>query len=442
MILLATGLYWIVLGTLALVASTLVAQALRRRGRQERGAWATGLGAAVLLPLLVPLLGAPDVSGATAPSSGIAGTVIDLTPVRVDVAEAAGTAWVEPVLLGIWGVVSLLLLVRLLASLQVVARIRRAAEPVAPGVRVSEGHGPAVVGLLRPEILVPAWIIDLPEGERSWILRHETEHIRGRDPLLVGFLIAARVALPWNPVVWAFGAALRSAIETDCDRRTLGPAGDARSYGEALLRVARGARDSARLPAMAPAFAEQSVPLDHRIEALTRPRRRLGRILPLAITAVVIATTVAACEVPAPTAAPTEAPTPPLPPTSASIQAEGAPPAELDEPVKLDEPAKPTFIPYDVPPRLNNAAEVQAALAEEYPPMLFEAGIGGTANVWLFVDEEGRVSDVELNEGSALEALDQAALRVARMMSFTPAMNRDRPTSVWVSIPITFTTSR
>jgi TonB family protein len=35
--------------------------------------------------------------------------------------------------------------------------------------------------------------------------------------------------------------------------------------------------------------------------------------------------------------------------------------------------------------------------------------------------------------------LDQAALAVARVMRFSPAMNRDRDVAVWVEIPIIFT---
>ena len=46
MIVLATALYWIALGGLALLGATLVARILRRRGHAERGVWAAGLVAA------------------------------------------------------------------------------------------------------------------------------------------------------------------------------------------------------------------------------------------------------------------------------------------------------------------------------------------------------------------------------------------------------------
>lgn len=98
----------------------------------------------------------------------------------------------------------------------------------------------------------------------------------------------------------------------------------------------------------------------------------------------------------------------------------------------------PTFTPYTVAPELKNRREVAAALQREYPPMLRQGGMGGTVNVWFFIDEEGRVLDARIHRSSGLEALDQAALRVADLYEFTPALNRDQRVRVWVSLPITF----
>lgn len=41
---------------------------------------------------------------------------------------------------------------------------------------------------------------------------------------------------------------------------------------------------------------------------------------------------------------------------------------------------------------------------------------------------------------SGHEELDQAALRVASSIEFTPALNQDDPVDVWIVLPITFTT--
>lgn len=98
----------------------------------------------------------------------------------------------------------------------------------------------------------------------------------------------------------------------------------------------------------------------------------------------------------------------------------------------------PAFTPFTVAPTLKNRDDVARALEREYPPMLRDAGIGGSVNVWLFIDEQGQVQDVRINKSSGFEALDDAALRVGSRMEFTPALNRDEKVFVWVSIPITF----
>jgi len=103
--------------------------------------------------------------------------------------------------------------------------------------------------------------------------------------------------------------------------------------------------------------------------------------------------------------------------------------------------AQPTFTPYTVKPDIKNRSEVQRALEREYPPLLRDAGIGGTVLVWFFINEEGRVEQTQVRESSGQRALDQAALDVADVMEFTPALNRDKRVPVWISLPITFTTN-
>ena len=100
--------------------------------------------------------------------------------------------------------------------------------------------------------------------------------------------------------------------------------------------------------------------------------------------------------------------------------------------------AGPTFTPYTVKPELKNSSEVQRALEREYPPLLRDAGVGGTAVVWFFIDENGRVLDTQVAQSSGHASLDQAALDVAEIMEFTPALNRDQRVKVWVQFPITF----
>src|SRR5262245_26952084 len=100
--------------------------------------------------------------------------------------------------------------------------------------------------------------------------------------------------------------------------------------------------------------------------------------------------------------------------------------------------AAPTFTPYTVKPELQNTAEVSRALQRYYPPLLRDAGIGGTVNLWFFIDETGKVVKTQLKKGSGHAALDEAADKVAQLMVFSPALNRDQKVKVWVDMPIVF----
>ena len=111
------------------------------------------------------------------------------------------------------------------------------------------------------------------------------------------------------------------------------------------------------------------------------------------------------------------------------------PPPEEGEGDLADQPV---FTPYTVPPEVTNRDEVQRALVREYPPLLRDAGIGGTVNVWFFIDETGKVKDTRLVATSGHPQLDDAALAVADIMKFTPAQNRDKVVPVWVQMPIKF----
>jgi protein TonB len=102
--------------------------------------------------------------------------------------------------------------------------------------------------------------------------------------------------------------------------------------------------------------------------------------------------------------------------------------------------AAPVFTPYTVKPELKNRESVGRALVRNYPPLLRDAGIGGTVLTWLLIDEQGRVIKTQVKEGSGHDALDQAALKVADIMQFTPALNRDQKVKVWISLPIVFKT--
>jgi protein TonB len=99
---------------------------------------------------------------------------------------------------------------------------------------------------------------------------------------------------------------------------------------------------------------------------------------------------------------------------------------------------RPTLSPMTVAPKLLNLPEVEVAISDAYPAMLRDAGIGGKTVVWFFIDENGRAVKMQVNTSSGYDALDRAALTVAKVLRFTPAEYKGRAIPVWVQIPIVF----
>ncbi len=99
---------------------------------------------------------------------------------------------------------------------------------------------------------------------------------------------------------------------------------------------------------------------------------------------------------------------------------------------------RPTFIPYDTPPRLLNPDEIKKALARLYPDRLREAGVEGSVILWIFIDPTGEVRKSQVQSGSGYDAMDSVAQQIVGQMRFTPAKNRDKTTPVWVAQRIAF----
>jgi len=104
---------------------------------------------------------------------------------------------------------------------------------------------------------------------------------------------------------------------------------------------------------------------------------------------------------------------------------------------------QPTFTPFEVRPELRNRAAYGQALERRYPPMLKDAGIGGTVTLWVFINEDGRVENTRIVNSSGYEQLDRVAEDVMKEVAqFSPALNRDQRVPVWIQIPVTFQTTR
>jgi beta-lactamase regulating signal transducer with metallopeptidase domain len=237
---------------------------------------------------------------ATSVSSADAGLVHRAAPRRLAFDLPRVPAGADRPLSFIWWVLSAVLVVVLLSAAFRLSRARRCWQSrsvAGQTVFVSPDLGPAVVGVLRPCIVLPAWVLHLDEHEQRLIVRHETEHLAARDPALLLATLGLLILIPWNLGLWMQWRALRRAIEIDCDARVLRHGVEATVYAETLLRASAYGHGG-RLPSMA--FAERVTSLSTRIEHLMRPapRRRAMKTIAGVLAALLAVVLVSAMRAP------------------------------------------------------------------------------------------------------------------------------------------------
>ena len=293
---------WMVATTLVSMLLAATAFALARVGMLYRGmalrwTWMLAMTSSLLFALLwlrpAPAVPSATLTRAVGDVMTTMSTIGHVPPVAARVAMAvaitdayqpprvAVSAVTERGLLFAWMLVSVaLLLVLIVTAVRLNAEQKRwvRREVAHTPVLVSPRFGPAIVGVHRPQIVLPEWVLALDESSQRAIVAHEAEHRAARDPALLLAGLAALVLMPWNIGLWMSWRGLRRAIELDCDARVLARGIDGSEYARVLL----GAWKSAHghwMPSMA--FAERASGLGARVEHLMRPepRRRAMRTL-------------------------------------------------------------------------------------------------------------------------------------------------------------------
>jgi len=456
---------WIAYVTLA-TALLVVAARLIERGVSSGRRWLWG--AVMVVAPFLPFLHT-GLTRLVPRGSGLDVVFGPMAPVWGTALKDLGTAVATSHLLGLdgylaltWALAAVSLLVLLVVGTRRLRRLRKGwvrGEVDGVSVLLSRDFGPAVIGVRRPEIVLPPWVLELPADERELVVAHEEEHRRRGDPGLLAAAFALVAAMPWNVPAWWALFRLRDAVETDCDARVLaGHAGSRNRYARLLFDV--GSRASGFVP-LGAGFGERVSSLERRIrEMLSVPAGR-KRLLVQAVVAAVLVVAACTIEVNIDTkgknaaqeeaavsaeSAPVDAPQAPVPseapPETEKVAAKATPQPSAAPVTPKPKPksvaSQPTFTPFTVAPSILNRDDVIKAMEENYPPLLRDAGIGGTVKIYFFIDETGKVLDHRIDSSSGHPALDDAALRVASVYRFSPALNRDKKVAVWVEFPITF----
>ncbi|WP_419167857.1 TonB family protein [Candidatus Palauibacter sp.] len=427
--------YCLLVSALLGLAAYASERALGHYRKPVRWGWFAAIAGSVTAPVIAFVAPGLFPSAAPSPMAPLAGLgeavvapSVPAVPDPMTGPQAAAGLDVEAVsaLLGwAWALLVLAMgfyLVRAYGRLRSEMRTWTPAEVQGSPVLLSADRGPAVVGVGCSVVVMPRWIAELEDRLLRLVSLHEREHQRAGDHRLFAAGIAALVLMPWNLFLWWQVSRLRLAIEFDCDRRVLARGESTRDYADALIAV--GSRVSAPLLAAA-AFAERKPAVERRLRRMTEPlaRRRVLRTLGASGVAMLAVVFMLGC------------PTP-----ENSLQAPEPPAATLTAPAAEagTRAERPTFIPYDTNPVLQNAPEVTATLEAAYPADLKTAGVGGRAELWLYLDASGVVRNQQIKTTSGADALDLAATEVVKTMRFEPAMNRGQPTDAWVSQVVTF----
>lgn len=251
-------------GTILAVSLAVCLRAFQGRSPGLRY-WASGLTLAAFV--LCPLLTALSLLRSFAPQNGPSRPWVYEATLWFSDPETGIPAWQKtlaaidhalPILLLLWLAGVCLLLMRLVAAVYGVRRLRVHGIEAAPAEirelaqRLGRRMGiageprlslsdrvssPAVIGWLRPLILLPAACAQLSPGELEAVLAHELAHIRRRDYPCNLLQSVAEALVFFHPAAWWISHRIRQEREHCCDDAAIVTCNSPLSYAKALARL-------------------------------------------------------------------------------------------------------------------------------------------------------------------------------------------------------------
>ena len=300
---------WMVYAAITAVLIAAGALAVERlvasQRKPRRFVWLAALTLAVVVPLLgdrgqpPPTASVP--TGETAEAVAPAMVAVERTqgfvlplpiPPSRTAARTAGIAW------GAGSAAALAALSTVLVAVACARRRWPRRRLDGTDVYLSRRFGPALVGILAPKPVIPAWVQRAGPSARAAILRHELEHAQARDHLALLYAAIVAAAFPWSPAIWWMCRRLRAAIEIDCDRRVIASGIGAADYGALLLQT--GSRSHGRW-GLAPAMSQPASILERRLRTMNEKRKKLNAAHGALLASAALLAVGIACDLPAPT---------------------------------------------------------------------------------------------------------------------------------------------
>jgi bla regulator protein blaR1 len=282
---LAWMIYVILVSLLLGLAALAFERSARLRQKNTRWLWGVSIVASLILPFTISSvsLQIPRLTSIVDSETSAKIVVLrqmtarELSPsdwLTASTGRVAASPGLDGLFEGAWSVASVVLAAAVVASsLQLSWRRRRWERGRVAGVPVyiSEDSGPAIVGLLDPQIVVPRWLLNADPADQELVIAHEDAHLEARDAQLLMIALCLLICMPWNLPLWWQLRRLRFAIEIDCDARVLRRGHEVHRYGEVLIAV--GERQSTDISAVA-AMSESKSFLEQRIRHMLHKRTK------------------------------------------------------------------------------------------------------------------------------------------------------------------------
>ena len=101
---------------------------------------------------------------------------------------------------------------------------------------------PALMGVFRPVILLPAYAENMSDARLEYVILHELSHLRRGDGLVNALLLVIRAVYWFNPLVWLLLKFVREDMELANDAAVLGGMGQEarKEYSLSLVEVLMG----------------------------------------------------------------------------------------------------------------------------------------------------------------------------------------------------------
>jgi TonB family protein len=264
---------------------------------------------------------------------------------------------------------------------------------------------PAVYGLWRPTIVVPADFDLRYSVEEQLLMRaHERGHVSGGDLVLNAVVAVLRCLFWFNPLLHVAARHFRHDQELACDQRVIARHPQSRrSYGEAMFKT-----QLAAWPLPLGCHWGYGHPLKERIAMLKQPLPTRARVL--SGSALMLALSL-----------------------GAGFAAWAAQPAQEQTPQKQ---AGPQGVP--VAPTQRSMPEDMQGTPPLYPRLAVDQKLSGKVVLLVDVAADGRVTGIAVESSRPAGVFDAAAIEAAWQWKFKPRLEDGKAVAGRVRVPVDF----